>query len=75
MVAVAGPDEVRAALSGVLHPRQAILEALELADQWGALRFIPHDRTDNIEVFWVPDLPYDDDPQAWHPMDALLVPL
>jgi diguanylate cyclase (GGDEF)-like protein len=75
VVAVAGPDEIRAALSGVVHPRQTILEALELADQWGALRFIPHDRTDNIEVFWVPDLPYDDDPQAWHPMDALLVPL
>lgn len=75
VIAVAGPEEVRSALSGVLHPRQAVLEALDLADQWGALRFIPHDRADHIEVFWVPDLPDDDDPQAWHPMDALLVPL
>jgi diguanylate cyclase (GGDEF)-like protein len=76
VVAVAGPEEVRSTLTGTVATRQTMMEALDSADPWGALRFIPHDRhEDHFDVSWVPDVPIVDDPDAWHPMDALLVPL
>ena len=47
-----------------------------IADEWGGLRFVPHERLPEGEVIgWVPDVPVSDDPAAWHPLDALFAPL
>ncbi len=47
-----------------------------IADEWGGLRFVPHERLPEGEVIgWVPDVPVSDDPDAWHPLDALFAPL
>ncbi len=76
VIAVAGPPEVRAALTGRRSPGDAFDREFDLADAWGRLRFVPHDRLPEDEVEgWVPDVPVSDSPDAWHPLDALFAPL
>src|SRR6478752_7194532 len=41
---VVGPEEACAALADSLAPTQPLLDQLEVADDWGALKFVPHDR-------------------------------
>ena len=48
------------------------------ADEWGLLRFVPHERLDvglGETWGWVPDIEPLDDPDAWHPLDLLIAPL
>src|SRR4051794_1262911 len=77
VVAVAGPDEVTAALLGEVGTMQDWDRALEVAEEWGALRFVHHDAFVEDEGLptWVPDLEVSDEPDAWHPLDALFAPL
>lgn len=77
IVAVAGDDDARDQLIGSVTPVHLIQQELDLADDWGPLRFVPHDRLeDGADTWgWVPDLEPTDDPDAWHPLDALLAPL
>jgi signal transduction histidine kinase len=77
IVAVAGDDDAREQLIGSVTPVHLIQQELDLADDWGPLRFVPHDRIeDGADSWgWVPDLEPTDDPDAWHPLDALLAPL
>lgn len=76
IVAVAGPDDARAALLGVEVPPGALDRALELAERWGRLRFLPHDVVPtDVDYVWVPDLPEPSSPDGWHPGDSLLAPL
>ena len=78
MAGVAGNDEVREEIVGRRTPAENILgREFSIADHWGILRFVPHDRLppEQIESLWVPDLEVSDDPDAWHPLDALYAPL
>jgi diguanylate cyclase (GGDEF)-like protein/PAS domain S-box-containing protein len=78
VAAVTGPQEVREAL---LHRRQGLdgwRRLLEESEPWGTLRFLDHAKAvgDPEDMFtWVPDTPVSDDPDAWHPEDALFAPL
>jgi len=77
MVAVAGSAEARDQLLGHRTPIAQIERELVTAEEWGDLRFVPHERM-NIELEelgWVPDLEPSDDPDAWHPLDLLLAPI
>lgn len=77
MVAVAGSAEARDQLLGHRTPIEEIERELDTAEEWGDLRFVPHERM-SIEVEelgWVPDLEPSDDPDAWHPLDLLLAPI
>jgi diguanylate cyclase (GGDEF)-like protein/PAS domain S-box-containing protein len=78
VAAVSGPDEVREAL---LNRRQGLkgwAELVAASEPWGRLRFLDHNTTvaDPADILtWIPDLPVSDDPNAWHPEDALFAPL
>lgn len=77
MTAVAGLEEVREQILGRRTHVDVILSEFAQADHWGILRYVPHDRLDaeNTNAAWVPDFEPGDDPDAWHPMDALYAPL
>ncbi|HYH35624.1 MAG TPA: GAF domain-containing sensor histidine kinase [Nocardioides sp.] len=77
MTAVAGPDDVREQIVGRRTPATLILEEFRMADHWGILRFLPHDRlpSETVESLWVPDMEVSADPSAWHPLDTLYAPL
>ncbi|TDD21015.1 PAS domain S-box protein, partial [Kribbella turkmenica] len=76
VIAVAGSPEAREALLGTVSSADIFDAEFAIADEWGRLRFVPHERLPEGEVIgWVPDLPVSDDPAAWHPLDALFAPL
>jgi signal transduction histidine kinase len=76
VVAVAGDDAARDQLIGTRTPVDEIKGEFDIADDWGLLRFVPHERL-NGETGrgWIPDVVPLDVPDAWHPEDALLAPL
>lgn len=77
-VAIAGPDEVCRLLAGRRLPQAGWQQLLAASQPWGELRFLDHAtaRTEPAAVFqWLPDLPESEDPEAWHPEDALFAPL
>jgi hypothetical protein len=75
VMAVAGSDAAREELKGRHTPIEQLAQELEKADDWGLLRFVPHERLEpglGETWGWVPDVdPIDDAPDAWHPMDLL----
>jgi len=76
VIAVAGSPEAREALLGRVSSADIFDAEFAIADEWGRLRFVPHERLPEGEVVgWVPDVPVSDDPAAWHPLDALFAPL
>jgi signal transduction histidine kinase len=79
VMAVAGSDAAREELRGRHTPIEQLSQELEKADDWGLLRFVPHERIEpglGETWGWVPDVdPIDDAPDAWHPMDLLIAPL
>ena len=77
MTNVAAPPDVRDILLGRRTPVAAIVNEFDLADEWGILRFLPHDRLPAPleEAAWIPDLEPSQLPGAWHPMDTLYAPL
>ncbi|MFG1818428.1 diguanylate cyclase domain-containing protein [Kribbella sp. NPDC049174] len=76
VIAVAGSPEAREALLGTVSAADIFDAEFAIADEWGRLRFVPHERLPEGEVIgWVPDVPVSDDPAAWHPLDALFAPL
>jgi signal transduction histidine kinase len=73
VVDTALPEQV-----GTRIPLQLMLDELAVAEDWGLLRFVPHDRgsTGPEGAGWViPDIEVLDHPDAWHPMDMLVAPL
>jgi diguanylate cyclase (GGDEF)-like protein/PAS domain S-box-containing protein len=78
-VAVAGSDEARSQLLGSRAPADAFELEFAIAEDWGGLRFVPHDRLPAGAVTgWIPPpeaCPVGDAPDAWHPLDALFAPL
>jgi signal transduction histidine kinase len=77
MTTVAGPEEVREQIIGRRTPVASILNEFAQADEWGVLRFVPHDRMPDAleESAWVPDFEPGKAPDSWHPLDALYAPL
>ena len=75
MRAVAGSEEARAALVGVISPPDAFEEEFAVADRWGGLRFVPHGRLQGDVQGWVPSVEGPASPDGWHPEDALFAPL
>lgn len=75
---IVGPEEARKAGLDSLAPTAPMIEQLTLAEDWGALKFIPHDRLilDLDQWGWVADGPRDHvAPGHWHPQDQLVAPL
>lgn len=77
VVSTAGSAEVRAQLLGARQTRRSWLQQLEVARPIGTLRFVHHDDADLLDsgYSWIPDLAISEDPEAWHPLDALFAPL
>ncbi len=77
MTTVAGPEEVREQIIGRRTPVASIFNEFAQADEWGVLRFVPHDRMPDAleESAWVPDFEPTAGADAWHPLDALYAPL
>ena len=77
-VALAGNEEARAELEGTRTSVERLLTELAKADDWGLLRFVPHERLDpgvGDTWGWVPNIEPIDAPDAWDPMDLLIAPL
>jgi len=75
-VAIAGPQDVSDTLLGRRTPLDKWERAFVRSHAWGALRYEPHEMADLDDIpSWVPDVPVVDDPDAWHPLDALYAPL
>ena len=77
MTNVAGPPEVVAQILHRRTPAEQILDEFREADRWGILRFVPAGRMseERLRAAWIPEVPLSDDPDAWHPLDALYAPL
>jgi signal transduction histidine kinase len=76
VLAVAGDEAARGSLIGVRTPWSDIAAEFEMADDWGLLRFIPHERLNGAAPQgWIPEMTPLDVSDAWHPEDALLAPL
>jgi signal transduction histidine kinase len=77
MTTVAGPEEVREQIIGRRTPVASIFNEFAQADEWGVLRFVPHDRMPDAleESAWVPDFEPGSSNDSWHPLDALYAPL
>ncbi len=77
MTTVAGPEEVREQIIGRRTPVASIFNEFAQADEWGVLRFVPHDRMPDAleESAWVPDFEPGSSADSWHPLDALYAPL
>jgi hypothetical protein len=67
VLAVAGDEDARAGLMGLRTPLRDIIGKFELAENWGVLRFIPHERLEGDAQGWIPDMTPLDVPDAWHP--------
>lgn len=78
VVAVGGDPGAREALVGRRTPLRMVEAEFEVAERWGALRFVPADRLPSTaQPGWVADgwdRAADGDPDAWDPQDTLLAP-
>lgn len=75
VVATSGPE--LADLVGTWLPVEVLEKELAKSDDWGDLRFVPHERVGDevLEYSHVPDLEPGDGPDGWHPLDLLAAPL
>ena len=75
-IAVAGSEQARQQLLGVHRPLSHYQQEFAVAEQWGSLLFVPHERApDTAALGWVPELAVSTSENAWHPLDALFAPL
>ncbi|MCW2776964.1 MAG: phosphodiesterase [Frankiales bacterium] len=74
VAAVRGPDDVRELLLNRRQGRAGWQQLVDQSEAWGRLRFLDHATAtaDPDDIFsWRPDTPVVDEPDAWHPDDAL----
>ena len=74
-IAIAGDDDhARAELSTLHPPITAVMAELEQAEDWGPLKFVPHERETSglADYSYIPEFAPVDAPDAWHPHDLLL---
>ncbi|KQW48036.1 hypothetical protein ASC77_16730 [Nocardioides sp. Root1257] len=76
-LSVVGPADAREVLLDSLAPVAMLVDALTEADDWGALKFVPHDRhsLDIDRWGWTSDAPRETVPGVWHPEDILVAPM
>ena len=73
---VSGDEEAQAELDGDVTPREIVDQWIRESEDWGRLRFLPHDRTLRLaEHVWVGEDSVVDHPEAWQPYDMLFAPL
>ena len=78
VVAVSGPESTRQLLLGRRQGYAGWQVLVDASQAWGNLRFLDHATApaDPDDVLsWIPDIEVSDDPEAWHPLDALFAPL
>ncbi len=76
IISVAGSDAAREQLLGTHRPLSAYEQEFAVAQRWGTLLFVPHERLpDAVTRGWIPDVAVSSDPDAWHRLDALYAPL
>jgi signal transduction histidine kinase len=77
VVAVSGDEDARHQLEGSRTPVSMTIGLMAIADAWGSLMFVPHDRAGNHLGLndWVPEFTPLDVPDAWHPEDMLFAPI
>ena len=73
-IAIAGAEHARPEVSTLNPPVSAVLAELENAEDWGMLKFVPHERGSRglADFSFVPDLAPLEAPDAWHPRDLLV---
>ena len=73
-IAIAGDKHAEAELSSLHPPVAAVLAELEDAEDWGMLKFVPHERETSglADYSYIPEFAPVDAPDAWHPHDLLL---
>ncbi|TIC80178.1 GAF domain-containing sensor histidine kinase [Nocardioides sp. GY 10127] len=75
-VTIAGDPDAQAALQGDVTPTAEILGMLAQAEDWGPLRFVPHERAlQYADHVWTADEDEPLDEGAWHPYDLLMAPV
>ncbi len=75
-VAIEGGEDVQVVLTTMRTPVAHVHAEIEAADDWGHFKFVPHDRAPDDDTFrWIPEIEQSLEPDAWHPLDALLAPL
>ena len=77
VMSVAGDEEAREMLLGTVDSAATWDGLLAASEPWGRLRFADHRNEDAYRhmLSWVPDMEPLDAEDAWHPEDALFVPL
>ncbi len=77
VAAVTGPQELQDALLGTAQPLEVWEAMLARSVPLGNLRFVDGRAGDDLDgmLSWVPDIAVSQDPDAWHPQDALFAPL
>jgi signal transduction histidine kinase len=71
-MAVAGDDDACRTLKGRRVLLDDLQDEFDIAEDWGLLKFVPHDRLPaDAEYTWAPDFEPLEGEDAWHPMDAL----
>ena len=78
VVAVKGDAGAQDALLGTTAPAAQWQTVMAVAQRWGQLRFVHHADDagwDDSMYTWTPDIETSEDPNRWHPLDALFAPL
>jgi diguanylate cyclase (GGDEF)-like protein/PAS domain S-box-containing protein len=75
-IAVAGSEQATQEMLGLSRPASTYESEFRVADHWGTLRFVPHERApSDLALSWIPDIEVRSEKDAWHPLDALFAPL
>ncbi len=75
-VATAG-EAVPQGILGSRAPKEFLCEALDASEDWGPLRFLSHEKLNRLAIphGTLPDVPISDDPEDWHPLNSLVLPI
>ena len=73
-IAIAGAEHAGPEVSTLNPPVSDVLAELENAEDWGLLKFVPHERGSRglADYSFIPDLAPLEAPDAWHPRDLLV---
>jgi signal transduction histidine kinase len=73
-IAIAGAEHAGPEVSTLNPPIAAVLAELENAEDWGMLKFVPHEREARglADFSFIPDVAPLEAPDAWHPRDLLV---
>ena len=77
VVSVHGNEAARAALLGSTRSAESWMPLLDERFNRRGAYLIPHDQVEwsELPLLYVPDLPIGDEPDSWHPEDALVAPM